>query len=366
MVLSSSGLLRPYMLLTTRRMSDDDAIQDRSLRRGGAARPTMHDIARLANVSTPTVSRVLNGSPLVTAETRDRVLEVARVHGYAVNRNAQKLRNSRTNTIAVMLDFGSHQHGAIGDPFIFELLAGVSEALSIRNQDLLLSPPGLESARHFRDFFRARGADGFIVLGQGTRDAMLRALSRENIPLVVWGAVASDASYCAVGSDNLAGGTLAGRHFLAHGRKKWLFIGDTRHEELRLRYEGLRFAAKDHADVTFDLLPIASMAFTATAEAVTAHLETAAHPDAVFAFSDTAAMAALGSFRARGLTAPRDFSLVGYNNIPPAAHFSPAITTIDQKTDLAGALLVEKLMQQIDGGHPPSVLLPTGIVKRET
>jgi DNA-binding LacI/PurR family transcriptional regulator len=345
---------------------DDDGRQGRSPRRGGGQRPTMHDIARLANVSTPTVSRVLNGSTLVTAETRDRVLAVAKTHGYAVNRNAQKLRHARTNTIAVMLDFGSHRHGAIGDPFIFELLAGVSEALSIRDQDLLLSPPGLQTARDFRDFFRARGADGFIVLGQGTRDEMLRTLARESIPLVVWGAVASDAPYCAVGSDNLEGGTLAGRHFLARHRKRWLFVGDTRHEELRLRYEGLRLAAKDRDDVTIDLLPIASMAFTATAQAVTAHLDTADRPDAVFAFSDTAAMATLGAFRAHGLTAPHDLSLVGYNNIPPAAHFSPAITTIDQKTDLAGALLVEKLMQQIDGGRPSSVVLPTGIVIRET
>jgi len=77
----------------------------------------MRDIARLANVSMPTVSRVLNDSPLVTGETRARVLEVAQANGYAVNRNAKKLRQARTGTIAVMLDFASHRHGAIGDPF---------------------------------------------------------------------------------------------------------------------------------------------------------------------------------------------------------------------------------------------------------
>src|SRR5688500_701691 len=172
-----AGLRDRDRLGTTAAMSDESATKTRARRRGGGGRPTMHDIARLANVSMPTVSRVLNGSPLVSVETRDRVLEVARAQGYAVNRNAQKLRHTRTNTIAVMLDFGSHHHGAIGDPFIFELLAGVSEALSIRNQDLLLSPPGLDDARAFRDFFQARGADGFIVLGQGKRDAMLRALA---------------------------------------------------------------------------------------------------------------------------------------------------------------------------------------------
>jgi DNA-binding LacI/PurR family transcriptional regulator len=326
----------------------------------------MQDIATLAQVSMPTVSRVLSGSPLVTEETRERVLEVARAQGYAVNRNAQKLRHARTNTIAVMLDFGSHVHGAIGDPFIFELLAGVSEALSIRNQDLLLSPPGLDDVRAFRDFHRARGADGFIVLGQGTRDTMLRSLGRQDVPLVVWGAVSDDAGYCAVGSDNLLGGRLAGRHFLSAGRKRWLFVGDIRHEELRLRFEGLKAAAEGHDDIIIDFLPIASMAFNATAETVAAYLVGARQPDAVFAFSDTAAMAVIGSFKEYGLLAGRDFSLVGYNNIPPTAHFSPAITTISQKTDVAGALLVEKLMQQMDGGRPRSTMLRTEIVVRDT
>lgn len=330
------------------------------------SRPTMQDIARLANVSMPTVSRVLNDSPLVTGKTRDRVLEVARAQGYAVNRNAKKLRQARTGTVAVMLDFNSHRHGAIGDPFIFELLAGVSEALSIRNQELLLSPPGLEDARAFEDFHRARGADGFIILGQGTRDTMLRSLARDGIPMTVWGAVSHDAGYCAIGSDNQLGGRLAGEYFQSNARTRWLFVGDIRHEELRLRYEGLCQEAAKHDGVSVDYLPIVSMAFTATAQTVSSYLAGGARPDAVFAFSDTAAMAIVGAFRERGLSAPHDYSLVGYNDIPPAAHFTPALTTIAQRTEVAGALLVEKLMQQIDGARAKSTLLPTQIIIRQT
>lgn len=330
-----------------------------------ATRPTMQDIARLANVSVPTVSRVLSGSPLVTGDKRDRVLEVARAQGYAVNRNAQKLRHARTSTIAVMLDFGSHAHGAIGDPFVFELLAGVSEALSIRNQDLLLTPPGLDDVRAFQDFYQARGADGFIVLGQGTRDAMLRELGRQDIPLVVWGAVSEEAGYCAVGSDNLLGGQLAGQHFLAAARRRWLFIGDIRHEETRLRYIGLQLAGEGQA-VTIDQLPVASLAITAIADTISAYLRRPDRPDAVFTFSDTAAMAAIGAFKECGMIAGRDYSLVGYNDIQPAAHFSPALTTIRQKTDLAGSLLVEKLLQQMDGERPQSTILRTEIVIRDT
>ena len=328
----------------------------------------MGDIARLANVSKPTVSRVLNNSPLVTPETRERVLDVARAQGYAVNRNAQKLRQLRTDTIAVVLDFGSHRGGgSIADPFIFELLAGVSEALSVRNQELLLSPPGLTDARSCIEMLSARAADGFIFLGQGGRDPMLKELARSEAPFVVWGAVDPADSYCAVGSDNELGGRLAGELFLKRGAARWLFVGDSEHKEIRMRLDGLRKAAAEaRANVTIDTLSVEHMAYASTYASAAAFLRAHQAPDAVFAFSDTAAMAVISAFREAGHIAPRDYSLVGYNNIPPAADFTPAITTIEQETHLAGAILVEKLMQQIDGGRAKSTILPTRIIIRET
>ena len=330
-------------------------------------RPTMDDVARIAKVSKPTVSRVLSGSPLVSAETRERVLAVAREQGYALNRHAQKLRRERANAIAVVLDFGSHRQGAIGDPFIFELLAGISEALSVRDLDLLLSPSGLDTVEGFVDLHQSRGADGFIVLGQGTRDALLQKVARKNIPMVVWGAVNEASAYCAVGSDNGLGGRLAGERFLSHGRRRWLFVGSRQHEEIRLRFEGLQAAARTNADVEIDVLSIESMAFSAIHDQANAYLKACAtRPDAVFAFSDTAAMAVIGAFSKEGHLTPRDYSLVGYNDIPPAAHFTPSITTIAQQTGVAGALLVEKLMQTLDGSRPRSAMLPTELVVRQT
>jgi DNA-binding LacI/PurR family transcriptional regulator len=330
-------------------------------------RPTMEDVARLANVSKPTVSRVLSGSPLVSAATRERVLAVAREQGYALNRNAQKLRHERANAIAVVLDFGSHRHGAIGDPFIFELLAGISEALSVRQLDLLLSPSGLDTVDGFVDLHRSRGADGFIVLGQGKRDALLRKVARKQIPMAVWGAVDDASGYCAVGSDNFLGGRLAGERFLALGRKRWLFIGDAQHTEIRMRFEGLRAAAAGSTDIAIDILTIDSMAFSAIHERAGAFLKDCGQrPDAVFTFSDTAAMAVIDAFGKQGHITPRDYALVGYNDIPPAAHFAPAITTVAQQTGVAGAILVEKLMQMLDGHTPRSVMLPTQLIVRET
>lgn len=326
----------------------------------------MGDIARLANVSKPTVSRALNGSPAVTKETRDRVLEVARANGYAVNRNAQKLRQLRTDTVAVVLDFSTHRGGRIADPFIFELLAGVSEALSVRNQDLLLSPPGLSDAKSYADLLNSRAADGFIFLGQGGREPLLRDLAKSGAPFVVWGAVDPADGYCEVGSDNRLGGQLAGDLFLKRGRKRWLFVGDTDHKEIRMRCDGMREVATGVAGITIDQLRVEHMAYASTFTGAAAYLRDHEPPDAVFAFSDTAAMAVISAFREAGHLSPRDYSLIGYNNIPPAAHFTPAITTIEQETHIAGAILVEKLMQQIDGGRAKSTLLPTRLILRET
>ncbi|WP_242098033.1 MULTISPECIES: LacI family DNA-binding transcriptional regulator [unclassified Sphingomonas] len=326
----------------------------------------MDDIARLANVSKPTVSRVLNDSPLVSAKTRDHVLQIARANGYAVNRNAQRLRQARAHSIAVVLDFGSHRSGAIGDPFVFELLAGISEALSVRRQDLLLSPPGLVEVADFVDLYRSRAADGFILLGQGARGALLRDLARAAIPFVVWGAVEPNTPYCAVGSDNLLGGRLAGERFRAMGKRRWLFVGNTDHPEIALRAAGLRAAAEGADGIVIDELRLDSMAYSLTYERAVHHIAHHPRPDAVFTFSDTAAMAVISAFREAGHLTPDDYALVGYNNIPPSAHFTPAITTIEQQTDIAGAILVEKLMQMVDRATARSAVLPTRMIVRET
>lgn len=326
----------------------------------------MDDIARLANVSKPTVSRVLNNSPLVNDETRERVLSLARQHGYVVNRNAQRLRQTRTHTIAVVLDFGSHRQGRIADPFIFELLAGVSEALSVRNQDLLLSPPSLTDTQSYADLLSARAADGFLFLGQGDREPLLRELARAGLPFVAWGAVDPQEPFCAVGSDNVLGGKLAGQLFLKRGAKRWLYVGNTRHTEIRMRYDGLCAAAQGREGVEIERMVVENMAYSSTYASASAWIAENPAPDAVFTFSDTAAMGVIAAFREAGLAAPHDYALCGYNDIPPARHFTPAITTIEQETHIAGAILVEKLMQAIEGTRPKSILLPTRLIERQT
>jgi DNA-binding LacI/PurR family transcriptional regulator len=329
---------------------------------------TMDDIARLAKVSKPTVSRALSDSPLVKSSTRIHVLSVARQHGYAVNRNAQKLRLKRTNTIAVSLDFRSHQRNHISDPFIFELLAGVSEALGDINQDLLLCAPSHNDASAFGHMLKSRAADGFIVLGQGHREVMLEEFAQAGAPLVVWGAGAEQARYCVVGSDNLLGGQLAARHLIGRHRERLLFVGDTSFREIRLRRDGLRTVAEAaSAGIRIEEIALSNFSYDAAFSAAQQYLSgSSAAADGVFAFSDTAAMAFVRAYRDAGLRVPEDVSIVGYNDIPPAAYFSPPLTTIRQDIYQAGRLLVSRLMQVLHGEPAPSTTIRTELMVRGT
>ena len=329
---------------------------------------TMADIARLANVSKPTVSRALANSPLVNEKTRDHVIAVAAEHGYAVNRNAQKLRHKRTNTIAVSMDFRSHHENHISDPFMFDLLAGVSEALGDRNQDLLLCAPNHNDPTSFRQILNERGADGFIILGQGHREAMLKEFARTGAPIVVWGAAAPDANYCVVGSDNYVGGRLAGEYFLDRGRRHFLFVGDTSFREMHLRREGLKsIVDESEDDIRLDDIELHGFSYDSAYDAATRYLDVIeSRPDAIFTWNDTAAMAFISAFRDAGARVPDDVSVVGYNDIPAAQYFSPPITTIRQDTHQAGRVLAAKLMRIIEGEAPKSAQIRTELIHRES
>lgn len=329
---------------------------------------TMDDIARLAKVSKPTVSRALSDSPLVKQVTKDHVVSVARQHGYAVNRNAQKLRHKRTNTIAVSLDFLSHKQNHISDPFIFDLLAGVSEALGNANQDLLLCAPIHNDTAGFQQILSSKGADGFIVLGQGHREKELGEFALTGAPIVVWGAGTEKTPYCVVGSDNFVGGQLAGRYFLDRNRCRFLFAGDTSYREILLRRAGLERAVDESTvTVNIDDVALSHFSFDSAFDAANSFLQAmTVPPDAIFACNDTAAMAFIRAFRDYGLNVPEDISVVGYNDIPSAAYFSPAITTIRQDPYLAGKRLVANLMQMLDGVAPKSSIIKTELIVRDT
>ena len=221
----------------------------------------MDDIARLAGVSKPTVSRALNGSPLVTDETRQRIVEIARHHGYVVNRNAQNLRRRRTDTIAVVIDFPALPEHRLSDPFHFELLGNIANALAVRQQDVLLCS---SQSGDFEHLPSNKGVDGLVFLGESGHHKELRALAKSGVPFVVWGAHRADSPYCVVGSDNRRGGRLVAQHFRALKRQRIVFLGPRGHDEMEQR--GLGFAEEWGAGV--EQLEVPDISFLASRNAV--------------------------------------------------------------------------------------------------
>lgn len=337
----------------------------RSVTGGGV---TMDDIARAAKVSKATVSRALEGSPLVKPATLERIVALARKHGYTVNRNAQKLWRKRTNTIAVVLNISPGSGKSISAAFLFQLLADVAQFLGHLNQDVLLSLPHADDVHTYQSMLASKRADGIIFLGQGPDRGWLAELARTQAPFVVWGAPADPPSYCTVSSDNRRGGFLVGKRFLELGRQRILFVGNRRHPELEQRRRGLEEAlgSKPGGTIIVDLdVPDFSYE-TSYAECKSWLAAQSTLPDAVFAISDLVAIGMIAALRDAKLRIPQDVSVIGYNDTPYAAHLSPSLTTVRQDTQQAGSLLVTKLFQILDGGKPASVLLPTELIVRES
>ena len=328
----------------------------------------MDDIARLSGVSKSTVSRVMNGSTLVARETRRKVLAVMRKHAVSVNQAARRLRRKRANTVAVVISLPSRPSELVQQPFMFDLLAGVFRALNSRGLHGLLVSPEHESPETYEQMIASRVVDGVIFLGQGERPDVLRDLATTKLPFVTWGAPDDTAGYCTVGSDNPLGGELAGARFGKLGRRHILFVGRYGSAEIELnrRREGLEQGLRN-AMTHFEVHEVqpSDWSYDACRTAFEGYIDSAAGvPDAIFCAGDMIAMAILSVLRARNIAVPEQTTVIGYDDIPAASLQTPAITTIRQDTRLAGTLLVDKLIQQIDGNVARSSVLPTRLLVR--
>ncbi len=331
----------------------------------GSRRVQMADIARLAGVSTSTVSRALNGSPLINEETRQRVGELAKALNYTVNLGAKNLRLGENRTIGMVIPFDSKTRQHISDPFFLGMLGSLADALTDRGYDMLVSRVDADHLEGMATLYDSGRAAGVMVIGQWGHHDQLNALAMRQVPLVVWGAQLPRQVYCSVGGDNVSGGQLATQHLLARGRRRIAFMGDTQLPEVALRYQGYAQALAEAGLAPDPALHIAAPFTAEGARAATqAWLARGAAFDAVFAASDLIAMTAIGLLRGQGLRVPQAVSVVGYDDIEAAAHADPPLTTIQQPIAQAGVAMVECMLGLLAGEPVESRVLPTSLVLR--
>jgi DNA-binding LacI/PurR family transcriptional regulator len=343
--------------------------------KGPVRRLQMADIARLAGVSMSTVSRALNGSPLVNEETRNRVAELARSLNYTINLGAQNLRLQKNQTVAVVVPYDAHSRQHISDPFFLSIVGSIADALTDRGYDMLLSRVDAERLDSAAQLHASGKAIGLIVIGQWRHHDQLNDMAARKVPLVVWGGLLPQQLYCSVGGDNVAGGRIATEHLLALGCRRIVFLGDPGLPEVALRREGHRQALAAAGLAPDPTLQVVSPFQSIAARQAMDRLCASGVPfDGVVACSDLLAMQAVSAVRAAGRevpgravavgTAPDGVSVVGYDDMPVASFTDPPLTTVHQPVALAAVELVDALLGLLGGEAVAPRTLPVHLVVR--
>jgi DNA-binding LacI/PurR family transcriptional regulator len=336
-----------------------------------AEKPTSFDIAFLAGVSQPTVSRALRGSPVVSLETRKRIEDIARQLNYRVDKNASNLRSQHTNTLALLLFEDPTPDDSQINPFFLSMLGSITRASARQGYDLLISFQQL-SGDFRQDYEDSRKADGIILLGYGDYEEYrprLDKLVQAGTHFVRWGPVVTDEPGVSIGSDNMQGGCDVARHLLDRGRRKLAFCGHatSHYPEFFDRFRGYERAHLETGTplpqgLQVDAINLEESGFQAVRELQAHGVEF----DAIVAASDLIAIGALRALQESGVDVPRQVSVVGFDDIPAASSTNPPLTTVMQDTRRAGELLVETLLRQIAGDPAANSVIPTRLVVRKS
>jgi DNA-binding LacI/PurR family transcriptional regulator len=330
---------------------------------------TLHDVARVAEVSIKTVSNVINDYPHIRPATKQRVLDAIEQLGYTPNLSARSLRSGRTGVIGLALPELSLSYFA-------ELADAVIKAADRRGVTVLIEQTGGERRREIELLSSPRRqlTDGllFSPLGMNNDDGHLLNVG---YPLVLLGERIFGGPTDHVTMKNVDAAIAATEHLLEGGRKRIAVVGVHDGEVIGsagLRLRGYR-EALEAAGVPFDP---ALLAYTTTwhrsngATAMREFLATGVQFDAVFALNDTLALGAMRVLQEAGYRIPADVAVIGFDDLDEAQYSLPALTTIDPGRDEIADTAVRVLLERIAGTDsetlPREILTPYRVVDRES
>lgn len=324
---------------------------------------TLQSVSKRAGVSTATVSKVLSNTPYVSEETRRKVLEAVEELGYVPNLAARALSSGKTHIIAVV--FPLVYDPIFNDPLVLHMLEGVQLECSQRGYNLLLSTPRLDTRDEtYLRLIQSRYMDGVVALDNVPTASVLEEVRAKDIPSVAIGYHAHDFY---VRSDDHGGGVQLMEHLLTLGHRHIGLITAPEHVNFSIphRLRGLRSAA-EKANLSFDQLPTTVGDFSIQSGYAAAQTLLAEHPrlTALICLNDRMAMGAIQYAQGSGRSVPHDLSVVGYDDIPNAALFTPALTTINQQAPELGRVATQMLFDLLQNRQPMPVEVPTRLVVR--
>ncbi|MEU8080463.1 LacI family DNA-binding transcriptional regulator [Catellatospora citrea] len=324
---------------------------------------TIAAIARLAGVSVPTVSRVINGRSDVSPQTRERVEELLTRHGYR-----RRPASMRVNSGLVDLVFPD-----LDSPWAVEIIRGVEDVAHTAGIGTVVSAVHRRSssAKQWLDNMRSRATEGVIFVTSTLEPPLQAELRRLNIPVVIVdpaGVPPMDAP--TIGATNWAGGLRATEYLLGLGHRRIGFIaGPPRLMCSRARLDGYR-AGLESAGLPVDdsLIYQGDFYHESGYAGGTVLLERADPPTAIFASSDQMALGVYEAIRRRGLRVADDVSVVGFDDLPEVRWSSPPLTTIRQPLAEMGMVAARTVLRlaQREKIESPRIELATELVVRDS
>lgn len=329
------------------------------------------DVARLADVSPSTVSRVLSGSAVrapISEETRARVRAAAEQLGYYPNVNARSLRTQRTNMIAVMI-------ADISNPFYHTITRAIQDAASAQDFDVLIANTDHIHSyeQRFVEAIMRRPVDGVIMVPYNLTAADIEKLiDRTGVAVAVLAHRIEHPRIDVVYADDEGATTDAVRWLITEkGHQKIAFIGvNLTFKVGQRRYRGYQRALEDCGIRPRDeWFVTGDFSYDSGAAAMSALLDSPERPTAVFVCNDIMAIGALNVALERGLRVPEDIAIVGFDNIPATQYMRPELTTVAQFPQEIGTALATALFERIADPQRPRQTIKIGcelIVRQST
>lgn len=321
-------------------------------RSGGPKRvlrqPSIKDIARLARVSHPTVSRALQNSPLVNPQTAAKIRKIADEAGYRASAVARGLVTRRTRTIGLVVT-------TVADPFASEVVCGVEQTANDHGYSVFLADSNADPVREKKvvQALAERRVDGIIVTSSRVGALYLPLLKEMLVPIVLVNDQYPGAFVHSVMIANFDGMRAAAEHLIGLGHRRIAYMGDQLGYQSDVeRLAGYR-AALDAAGIEAmpELVVHGDGKAEAAMDAMEKLLGLGEPPTAVCCYNDMSALGAMRQIRAHGLRVPNDVSVVGFDDLFFAPYTQPPLTTVRQPMRRMGKLAMESLFTLMSGAE---------------
>ena len=330
---------------------------------------TIEDIAKKANVSRSTVSRVLNGKANVSDDTRQRILDVINATGFRPHAAARTLASRHSDMIGLILPHNPSTF--FTDPYFSHLIKGVAQACNNYAYTLALFLVESENSQAtlFPRVSRNGLLDGIIIQsGHHGDQTIIHKLAQTNLPMIVAGRPLHEDNLNYVDIDNVAASKKAVEHLIKLGRKRiGTITGPLGSTAAIDRLEGYRNALIN-AGMEINQELIITSDFTEAGGFTAFKKMFFANPDALFAANDSMAVGAIHAAREAGLSVPDDLAVVGFDDLPIAYVTDINLTTIHQPVVEFGITAVTALIDIISHGpkRREHIYLDTELVIRDT